>query len=487
MKEAASARAWNLNGEGRGCSDTESLATELFIDKIAPGENSVAIGWESYRNGWGIMEIVPESGEGKEVRQRIDLKQGYGFADGLEHGVTYKIRLIREGEGEGKEQTAGPPRLFRTGAVPGTVINYIHPDDPTYDFSGRSPASPSIVKLPDGRLVVSHDVYWGDAGQNLSLIFRSDDDGRTWQFLTYLYPCFWGKLFVHRDELYMLATSTEYGALQIGKSVDGGETWTRPTVLIDGGTREQGGPHKAPMPVIAYRDRLWTSIDYGAWKAGGHRTGLLSAPVEADLLDHASWTVTPFLPYDPNWPGAIQGGTLPNLLEGNAVVAPDGRLVIIPRYQTSGGVPHYGRTILLYADVDRPEASLTFGKAIDFHGNMSKFTVRYDEQSGKYWALVNRVTGPSAVQRNILTLVCSSDIENWEIVTDLLDYEHNGWPEDRHLVGFQYVDWMIDGEDILFVSRTAINGAYNFHNANYITFHQIPNFRLSAGQKGTFK
>ncbi|MDF2723529.1 MAG: glycosyl hydrolase repeat-containing glycosyl hydrolase [Paenibacillus sp.] len=477
-------KTWNVSGEGRCCAGAEILADELLIDHVVPGEQSVAIGWTNCRTGSGFMEITPESGEGKAVSQRVDLEQGYGCAEGLEPGAAYTIRLLREEEGDGAERKVGPARRFRTGAVPGTVINYIHPDDTTYEFSGRSPASPSIVKLPDGRLVVSHDVYWGDYGQNLSLIFRSDDDGRTWSFLTHLYPCFWGKLFVHRDELYMLATSTEYGALQIGKSVDGGETWTAPALLLEGGTRERGGPHKAPMPVIVYRDRLWTSIDYGAWKAGGHKTGLLSAPVDADLLDRSSWTVTPFLPYDANWPGAIQGGTLPNLLEGNAVVDPTGRLIVIPRYQTSGGVPHYGRTVLLYADVERPEAPLTFGKVIDFHGNMSKFTVRYDEPSGKYWALVNRVTGPKAVQRNILTLVCSRDTENWEIVADLLDYEHNGWPEDLSLVGFQYVDWIIDGDDILYVSRTAINGAYNFHNANYITFHHIPNFRLSAGEEG---
>lgn len=50
--------------------------------------------------------------------------------------------------------------------------------------------------------------------------------------------------------------------------------------------------------------------------------------------------------------------------------------------------------------------------------------------------------------------------------------------EDYTKVGFQYADWIFIGDDILAVSRTAINGAYNFHNANYITFHKFKNFAL---------
>jgi hypothetical protein len=90
---------------------------------------------------------------------------------------------------------------------------------------------------------------------------------------------------------------------------------------------------------------------------------------------------------------------------------------------------------------------------------------------------VNRVSSDWVSQRNILTLVWSDDLEHWEIAADLLDYEHNGWPEPRQKVGFQYVDWIFEGEDILYLSRTALNGAYNFHNANQLTFHRIRGFR----------
>ena len=44
-------------------------------------------------------------------------------------------------------------------------------------------------------------------------------------------------------------------------------------------------------------------------------------------------------------------------------------------------------------------------------------------------------------------------------------------------VGFQYIFFLIDGDDILYLSRTSINGARNFHDANHQTFHRIRAFR----------
>lgn len=52
----------------------------------------------------------------------------------------------------------------------------------------------------------------------------------------------------------------------------------------------------------------------------------------------------------------------------------------------------------------------------------------------------------------------------------------------RH--GFQYVEWQVEGDDILYVVRTAFDdqegGAANYHNTNYMTFHRLENFRALA-------
>ena len=139
-------------------------------------------------------------------------------------------------------------RLIRTGEPVGTVVNYLHPEDRAYGFSGSALCSPSLLQLDDGSLLASMDVYESKAPQNLTLIFRSEDQGRSWHYVTELFPCFWGKLFLHQGYVYMLAVSTEYGDLLIGRSEDGGNTFGSPTVLLRGSSHfGYPGVHKNPQ------------------------------------------------------------------------------------------------------------------------------------------------------------------------------------------------------------------------------------------------
>lgn len=75
--------------------------------------------------------------------------------------------------------------------------------------------------------------------------------------------------------------------------------------------------------------------------------------------------------------------------------------------------------------------------------------------------------------RNWLALIASDDLEHWEKVLDLFDYRDMPAAD----IGFQYVDFMIAEDDILFLTRTAWNGAANFHDANYSLFTRIRAFR----------
>ena len=54
---------------------------------------------------------------------------------------------------------------------------------------------------------------------------------------------------------------------------------------------------------------------------------------------------------------------------------------------------------------------------------------------------------------------------------------HDHRNEDVAKVGFQYADFEFDGEDIIYLCRTAVNGAHSYHDSNYSTFHRIENFR----------
>ena len=99
--------------------------------------------------------------------------------------------------------------------------------------------------------------------------------------------------------------------------------------------------------------------------------------------------------------------------------------------------------------------------------------IQYDEVSGRYYSIVSRRIDDPKTRRNLLSLLSSADLVQWDLACDLIDRRD----EDPQKVGFQYVDFLFDGEDIIYLCRTATNHANNFHNANYSTFHRIENFR----------
>ncbi len=207
---------------------------------------------------------------------------------------------------------------------------------------------------------------------------------------------------------------------------------------------------------------------------------MLSAPVDADLLDSASWSSTNYLESDPGWFGTeICRGWL----EGNAVVGPDGSMVDVLRVDHWQGPRTKGAIV----EIDETGSRATFDAQtgfIDMPGGVTKFTVRHDPASGLYWSLVNDVPEPETTarglrSRNWVALAWSKDLREWNVGQYVLDY-----PDDDLHHGFQYIDWIVDGDDIAYVSRTAFDDAYggakNFHDSNYLTFHIAKDFRAAA-------
>ena len=108
------------------------------------------------------------------------------------------------------------------------VVKYQDPRTETYL------GSPSILRLPDGTLLATHD-YFGrrapldhDGRIHLSSVYRSGDDGRTWTYITHISGAFWSSLFHHNGAVYLLGTSAKSGHIVIRRSEDGGYTWTHP-------------------------------------------------------------------------------------------------------------------------------------------------------------------------------------------------------------------------------------------------------------------
>lgn len=358
--------------------------------------------------------------------------------------------------------------------VSGIVINH------SPASSGIYIGSPSLAVLTNGDYVASHDEFGPRSSEHsraVSHVFQSHDRGAHWKRISTIDGAFWSTLFIHRGALYLIGPDKHHGNVLIRRSWDGGVTWTSPTNSTTGLLRADGQYHCAPMPVIEYAGRLWRAMEWRnppiAWGIN-YRAGMLSVPADADLLQAANWTGSNFLPSDRAW----NGGDMGAWLEGNAVVTPAGELVDVLRVQTK--LPDEKAAIVRIAPDGKTASFDPATGFIKFPGGAKKFTVRFDPRTGRYWSLASivldrhRDDNPGGI-RNTLALTTSSDLLTWEVRCRLLYH-----PEvKKH--GFQYVDWLFDGDDIIAACRTAfddgLGGAHNNHDANFLTFHRFANFR----------
>lgn len=383
----------------------------------------------------------------------------------------------------------------QSGPPPGVVI--AASPDPARAFIG----TPAIAILPDGSCVAAHDFF----GKNETLtdtthVYASRDRGATWTRLSELRGQAWFSLFVHRGALYLHGTASRYGDLTIRRSLDGGRTWTAPR---DGATGllERGRFHGAPVPVVVHGGRIWRAVEERvndeSWPLH-FATCVVSAPEDSDLLDARNWTRTNATRFDPAW----FNGRRPGWLEGNVVVAPGGALVNILRLHTeprpddalapaggAAGIPRY--EVGVRCDVSADGRTQTFDRErgfIHFPGSQSKYTIRFDPRTKRYWALVQKIrnahegrdwkTSPIH-QRNVTVLTSSADLRVWREERTVLRWREGEVLANIDRVAWQYLDWQFDGDDLVAVSRTSWGGQ-NYHNANLMTFHRVKDFRAPA-------
>ncbi len=342
--------------------------------------------------------------------------------------------------------------------VPGVVITH------SPASSGRFIGSPSIAILPNGDYLASHDFFGPKAGHTTSatsVIFSSSDRGKRWQKIAEIGPLFWGKLFVWRDAVYILGTRHEYGDVLLRRSVDEGRSWTEPSDATTGLLR-QGRYHCAPCPTLFHKGQIWRSMELftgGDW--GNFDALVMAASADSDLLKAENWHFSAPLPKQAGF----------SWLEGCMALTTDGQIVDVLRTNGQGDdraaivhVADEGKTLSFNPDQD----------LIDMPGGGSKFTIRYDSATARYWSIVSQQTNPSAY-RNHLVLTSSATLRDWQVESPLLFHP------DREKHAWQYIDWQFEGDDIIFISRTAyddgLGGAHRAHDANYLTFHRIPNFR----------
>ncbi len=361
-------------------------------------------------------------------------------------------------------------QISYTVSPPGIVIDYSPASTQLYL------GSPSIAVLDDGAYVASHDGFGdGSVGyQSTTYIFRSEDKGKTWVHTANVQPMTWGKLFVFGGNLYLMGMESGLRSCVLVKSEDGGKSWSDAQKIL--GWR----CHSSSVPVVQYNGRLWRGLevknpDINTWPQQFNAM-MFSISVDDNLEDPSKWTRSNQLEYNSMYlDGFFQGW-----LEGNAVPGPDGSMKLVMRVQIPNSIN--GEKIAII-DVSDDGKTISFDPETGFAtmpGGAKKFCIRYDDESKRYWVLSNYV-GPEyasknpAEIRNSLALCSSSDLRNWVVHKIIL---HS---DDYEKTGFQYVDWQVDNDDIVLVSRTAYEdgngGASSAHDNNFFTFHRVSHFR----------
>lgn len=334
---------------------------------------------------------------------------------------------------------------------------------------------PNIEVLPSGDLIAMHD-HSGpngsearEGGNSITKVYRSRDKGNTWEYLTY-FQMHMSTLFQHDGALYTLGLNPTN--MVINKSTDGGETWSENKTLLT------GSYHSASTPVLIANGRVWKAVEIdagGAW-GKGFESLMISAPVSSNLMEASNWTASNRLPYNASYLDGIFGGWL----EGNAVQGKDGSVLNVIRVHTTSKTEEY----VAHQPVSADGTIISFNESTGFHnfpGGSKKFFIRYDQATNKYITLANVIPSKwnnletTDKMRNTLALCSSADLLNWSIDKVIVETEK------YTAEAFNYVSWQFDGNDIVLVSRTSYDdvygGAANYHDANYITFHRIANYK----------
>ena len=117
-----------------------------YICRVAPSETSVLIEWLDNSESETHTLYYKERTEEK-YENSLELTDKKIVISGLKPDTEYELYI------ENKDGYKSDVRIAKTGFVPGQVINYLHPEDTCYSFSGKCLCSPSLVRLPSGKLL----------------------------------------------------------------------------------------------------------------------------------------------------------------------------------------------------------------------------------------------------------------------------------------------------------------------------------------------
>lgn len=411
-----------------------------------------------------------------------------------ESAGNYNLHLGRD-SGPDLVITGRAAPLAESSPIPGALISQTPTGPDRRALSHGIVATPSITRIDNGVLVASHDFAGSGAHEDTVRVFRSADNGLTWTRMSTLNGHFHSTIFAHTytppvgapvHSLYLIGRNGKRNHVVIRRSLDEGATWSAPVDVISGGS----GTANAP---VIHNNRLW--IARGSQALSVSLTSGDLAACDGDLTQ-AAWVATNGITANnvPGWPAGVTKG----FFESQIVKTPTG-LYVLPKLINQGPDAYTARIRINNA------SSATFEGFSLMPGGWTKFGVRQDEVTGTIFALTNpllshhladvppgnlQITDPvtgekNTVQvpapgmvRNTLALLASTDLVNWT-VRKLILYTPEVATE-----AFQYPNFLIDGDDLLVVSRTALKydgqSPDRGHDSNMITFHRVENFRQAS-------
>ena len=358
--------------------------------------------------------------------------------------------------------------------------------------------TPGIVQGLDGRYVVAVDYGGPGTGKldgprsdfgdyksgNQIRVLLSDDKGKTWSESPARIPMMHEILFRAGETLYMVGHS---GRLLATRSDDNGMTWSEPSVLCP-----EPRWHQSCTSVDIHDGKV--TLVYEKWVADGHPWPgvgpvLMQANICDDLTQASSWKFSDLYNPDEDMDAARPSG-IPVSAEGHAGILetnvvrvydpknpfydPEGKSVVL-MMRASNGIPDIG---VMMRGYEKEDGSLAVGRLTKDSGEVYfthipganlKFYVCYDEVSKLYWLLHSQSDGLMQERRR-LALSYSPDLLHWTFAGLVAV-----GPADN--AARHYATMIIDGEDLVIVSRSGDEHARNPHDGNIVTFHRVSDFR----------
>jgi hypothetical protein len=369
--------------------------------------------------------------------------------------------------------------------------------------------APSLIRTPGGRLLCAFPVSYrpeADAstkhltgmqrhlkatreriGAKSLKVFRSADDGNSWEECCEPLAFWAGKLFLHSDKAFYLGIAPDRKGIQISCSEDEGDSWLPPVKIFSGlfyctstGMAERNGT------------LYWsagTPNTEGYFNTSGSRSMVFAGDLSGDLMDPASWRRSEDLTY-PGTPNGLSRNLYDykdHYLEPNVVnVRGNIRVILRPR------IDHYATSntaVVCDVEDDGKTLDYVFTQFYPLPGAQNHFHIIYDGVTRLFWMCSNLPTntqdeefaqeleqkgflGKPGNERRFLILSYSVDALNWFQAGCIAM-----WPSPMQ--AFNYTTPLIDGEDLLIVSRTSKAGR-NQHDNDLVTFHRLRDFRSLA-------